>query len=107
MRLSRSKGSANRRPTFSEQLANLGNDAANRAFARAELLNALAKTTTGQRRNLLYRCKHRILQGLTDRQLVRVTIDSDYQIGLLSVEAPSGRRLHTSESWLQSSQESR
>lgn len=44
--------------------------------------------------------KHRILRSLVERGLVTDTIDDAAQVGLLSVKAPNGLRLHTSDAWL-------
>lgn len=100
MKLASSCGATGSRPTFAQQLAALAEEAANRAFSRAEEMNALAKASRGRLRRKLYRSKHDILRGLVARQLVEVTIDSDREVGLLSVRAPNGRRLHTSDAWL-------
>lgn len=88
------------RRTFAQQLEALAEQAANRAFSRAEEMNALAKSSTGRLKRKLYQSKHKILRGLVARQLVEVTIDNEREVGLLSVKAPNGRRLHTSDSWL-------
>lgn len=89
-----------RRLTFAEQMASLATEASNRAFSRAQELNALAKSARGYQRQLLYLGKHRILRSLVERGLVMVSIDDAAQVGLLSVKAPNGLRLHTSDAWL-------
>lgn len=91
---------AGSRPTFAQQLEALADQAANRAFSRAEEMNALAKASKGLLKRRLYESKHIILQGLVARMLVEVTIDREREVGLLSVKAPNGRRLHTSGAWL-------
>lgn len=90
-----------RRPSMAEQVSSLSTDLSNRAFARAQELSALAKVARGRERQRLYMGKHSILSSLVQRGVVRVTLDDSRQVGLLSIVAPSGQRLHTSDAWLE------
>ncbi|QDV88988.1 hypothetical protein RAS2_00470 [Phycisphaerae bacterium RAS2] len=88
-----------------DQLAPFDGDSAAVCFERAVVCNHLAKLARGRTRARLYVLKNANLRMAikNDAQALKITIDNNLHVGLLSVRLLNGdanRSIHTHENWI-------